>query len=191
MFKADFLWWDEWQSWCLNKLFWDLPPRPWELFIWLSTTWARRYFPIAHCTFLKLWFFFWLFSEDSLLESPHCSSPTNSKQSSWAKFGTTTHWLNHVSHNWKHYSHILDPIIPENENQSRCSNVSFVGTIREASQASCICQILDFPGRSHTRVGNISNSSNEFIENSLLLWGVSLGCRERAYSSALSTQIFS
>lgn len=170
MFKADFLWRDEWQSWCFHKFFWDLPPRPWELFIVLSTTWARRYFPIAHCTFLKLWVFFWLFNEDSLLESPHCSSPTNPKQSSWAEFGTTPHWLNHVSHNWKHYSHILDPIIPEKENQSRCSNVSFVGTIREASQASCYLPDFRFSReKSHSSVGNISSSSSEFIGNSLLL----------------------
>lgn len=134
------LWWDEWlwQRWCFHEFFWDLPPCHWDLFIVLSTTWVR-YFPLACCWSLKPRFFSLLFDEDSWLEFPHWSSPTNPKQSSWAKFGTPRDWLNHISHNWKHYSHIFDPIIPENGNVSRCSNISFAGTIREARQASHIC----------------------------------------------------
>lgn len=118
----------------------------------LSTTWARRYFSIAHCAFLKLWAFFRLFNEDSLLESPYCSFPTNPKQSSWAKFGTTPHWLNHVSHNLKHYSHILDPIIPENENQSRCRSFPLLVPSERPAKPAVICQIFYFPGRNYTPV---------------------------------------
>ena len=110
--------------------------------------------------------------------SPHYSSPIKQKQSSWAKFGTTPCWLNHVSHNLKHYSHILDTIITDKENQSQDSNISFVGTSREASQPSHISQILQ--GGSHNPVhfvppvaGNISSSSSEFTElKTLSFYGV-------------------